>query len=473
MSAAVGERAIDFALSRSSGSLQVGFFGGEPLLQQPLMRHLADYARVGAGAATRVVFQLTTSGHTLDEDAAAFLGMNAFQVSLSVHGDDWISTRRRLETLEAAGVEPRTVLVADAPDASTLASRVEALGAAGARDVAISPNYYARWDQEARAALQQSYEQLARVYRRGGLGGIRFRLFESRLDALRTGVPLRASRCGVGRGRLAVGPDGSLFPCDRMAVDRTGAGVQIGHIATGLDEMRLRRVERERRRIPPACAACPNRAVCAQFCACVNVHLEGRVCAAPEVVCWHESMLADVIRGLWEEKRREGGMGQPPARHRAQMAAGLAVAALLAGSCSGGKAAHATKGSADGPTPAAAARAEATWVTYPERSSLRVMDKRGQTGFVRLRLLTELPPDRLRARLSADETKVAALVQERLTRVTLAALSDKATERAAATDLLRAIRRRTGLKAELQALRVDPGLSPQEIETLTTMGYIE
>ncbi len=476
MPAAIGERAIDLALSRSPDSLRVGFFGGEPLLQLPLMRHLTDYARAQAGGATRVSFQVTTSGDTLDQREAAFLGTNGYQVSLSVHGQDWPATRRRLAMLEASGLQPRAVVVADAAGAPLLSEKIEALAAAGARDIAISPNYYDHWRPEARVALQTSYLKMARHYRTdGSLGGARLRLFDSRLDALRTGVPMRRARCGLGRGQIAVGPDGTLFPCDRMAVDRTGAAMQVGHLESGLDEVRLAHLERERRRVPRACAVRPNHAICAQFCACVSVHLEGRVCAVPEVVCWHESMLADVVRALFTDTER-GSAGQRHARRRMAVAASLAVAAVIAGSCGGEKAASRPGSSAASARPAQVTRAQATWVTYPETGTLRIVDKSGEAGGIRLTLLTALPAERLRALLVADEAGVATLIQERLRRIDLVSLSDKAEERAVGRDLLRALRQRIGAEANLRGIRLAAGpweLSEREIEVLKTMGYIE
>ena len=477
MPAAMGERAIDFALSRFPSSLRVGFFGGEPLLERPLMRHLAAYARARAGRRTPVSFQLTTSGHSLDEDVATFLGTNAFEVSLSVHDEDWVTTRGRLRMLTAAGVAPRAVLVADPKGASALADRVQALASVGANDIAVSPDYYARWDRGARQGLRRSYERMAWLHRKGGvLGGVRIRLFDSRLEALRRGVALGDSRCGLGRRQLVVGPDGGLFPCERLAVDRTGGTMQVGHLESGLDEEKLDGIERERRQVPAACSACPNRVICAGFCACVNVHLTGSVCAAPEVVCWHESMLGDVVRGLLEEtKCDDDHITRRPGRQRAPVAASVAVAALLAGSCGGEKVVSSGAVPREGPAVEQGPRADAVWVIYPEKAGLGVVDRSGTIAEVQLRLLTVLEADRMREVLVADGERIATLVREHLVGIELESLIQEATQEAVAEDLLRSIREMTALDAELLDLRLQVGpwqLSREEIEALKAMGYI-
>ena len=97
----------------------------------------------------------------------------------------------------------------------------------------------------------------------------------------------------------------------------------------------------------------------------------------------------------------------------------------------------------------------ATWVTYPEVGSLRIVDRSGRAGKIRLKLLTKLPAVRLRAVLTVHEEETAALVRARLVRIELASLSDEATGRAVGKGLLRALRRTMGLATELRGLSLD------------------
>jgi hypothetical protein len=113
----------------------------------------------------------------------------------------------------------------------------------------------------------------------------------------------------------------------------------------------------------------------------------------------------------------------------------------------------------------------ATWVTYPEVGSLRIIDSSGQAGEIRLRLLTDLPAERLRAALTVDPEQMAALVRERLVRIELASLSDAATERAVGKGLLRALRRTMGLATELRGLCLDGVRSATRVPARRRLPY--
>jgi len=81
-------RAIDFAFAIPALTRQLGFFGGEPLLEWELLRASADYAAAVAG---RLGFTfkktVTTNATLLTEDKAAWLRQNAFWLGLSIDGN--------------------------------------------------------------------------------------------------------------------------------------------------------------------------------------------------------------------------------------------------------------------------------------------------------------------------------------------------------------------------------------------------
>ena len=76
MSIEVGQSAIDFLIAQSKGrhSLEVDFFGGEPLLNMPVVEQIVRYARQrGQETGQHFSFTLTTNGVLLNDEILDFI----------------------------------------------------------------------------------------------------------------------------------------------------------------------------------------------------------------------------------------------------------------------------------------------------------------------------------------------------------------------------------------------------------------
>ncbi|MBC7791957.1 MAG: radical SAM protein, partial [Anaerolineae bacterium] len=95
----IAEAAVDL-LFRESGdhpSVHVTFFGGETLLNFPLLRSTVDYARKQAASANkRVEFSLTTNATLLTETIVDFLAEQRVGVTVSIDGDREMNDRMRV-----------------------------------------------------------------------------------------------------------------------------------------------------------------------------------------------------------------------------------------------------------------------------------------------------------------------------------------------------------------------------------------
>ena len=96
MSEEVAIKAIDFLADHSVSKqiILIGFYGGEPLLEFPLIRKLVDYAKdVFVGKVLR--FSITTNGSLLTEEILAFFEENDFDVVISIDGSKKVHDRNR------------------------------------------------------------------------------------------------------------------------------------------------------------------------------------------------------------------------------------------------------------------------------------------------------------------------------------------------------------------------------------------
>ncbi|HEY9247815.1 MAG TPA: radical SAM protein, partial [Rariglobus sp.] len=89
MSPEMGRQAIRraFASVFEGGVLQVGFFGGEPLIEAPSIGEWMKFARREAGAqGKRVRFNLTTNGTLVESEAGAVLMDSGVDLAISCDG---------------------------------------------------------------------------------------------------------------------------------------------------------------------------------------------------------------------------------------------------------------------------------------------------------------------------------------------------------------------------------------------------
>lgn len=394
MSFDVARRAIELARERSATPLRIGFFGGEPLLNFPLLREIAEHAERVCDPSPR--FSLTTNGDALTDEVATFFGGIDVDVSLSVHDEEVEGTIRAAERLLAEGIEPCAVFVATPDRCTTLAARLETLLAAGIRRLAISPEFYVPWDTDARARLEHAYHDLADLYAREGREErpLRLNQFDMRLDALESGIPLRKSHCELGHEMLTVAPDGTLFPCDRMAVDAKSAFTRIGHLDGDVEERKWSRIASERADVPSDCRTCEHTNTCLGACACVNVHLTGQVNEVPEIVCWHETMLGRLVRelspALPPRTPKRGRRGRIM-----RITAGLVATGTLAAACG--------TSTFEGP------------IVFDTNSPSRaIIDAEGKLGTVSLGVKLDLNEQDARRLLANREDRILACLQRHI-----------------------------------------------------------
>jgi len=98
MSAEVGSAAVDFLIEASGDRrrCEIDFFGGEPLLNWPVLREITAYARQKSAARGKeFAFTLTTNGELLTPQLAAYLEEEGFAAVLSLDGRSAVHDRMR------------------------------------------------------------------------------------------------------------------------------------------------------------------------------------------------------------------------------------------------------------------------------------------------------------------------------------------------------------------------------------------
>jgi uncharacterized protein len=251
----VGEHAINRALAsvRVGGVLNLGFFGGEPLIEADLILDWMDTARRAARMQGKQVrFNLTTNG-TIDNTSALKV-LHASDVELSVscdgsgerHDKHRIDSRGRgsftqvetaVRSLVSAGRIFSVVVVVRPDTLDDLAAGLVHLRELGVARFTLSPDVWTSWTEPDLDQLRRTVDTLADLWR-SWLPDVSIDWFDTRIAKLAELSSFGAdTRCAFGEGEVVVAPSGRLYPCERLVgEDRPGHPLQLPGLVTEGDD---------------------------------------------------------------------------------------------------------------------------------------------------------------------------------------------------------------------------------------------
>ncbi|VBB05457.1 radical sam [Lucifera butyrica] len=288
MSREVGERAVDFIIDNSGPRrhCEIDFFGGEPLLNLDVVRHVVAYVR-RREAETGKIFKLTltTNGVLLNDETDRFLNDNNISLVLSLDGRrevhdkmrpfpngsgsfDLIAAkiRRVVDSRQGQNYFLRGTFTAYNLD---FAADVLSMADMGFTQLSVEPVVGKDCDYEIKEEhlpeLFRQYELLAQQYLERKLAGKGFDFFHFNLD-INNGPCLakRLSGCGAGHEYFAVTPEGDLYPCHQF-VGREG--YLLGNVFDGVKATDLPDTFRQAHVLNKAeCASCWARFYCSGGC---------------------------------------------------------------------------------------------------------------------------------------------------------------------------------------------------------------
>jgi len=294
-------RAIDraFASLRVGGRLELGFFGGEPLLEPGLIAGLADYAQSRAAAqGKKLSLNLTTNGTRLTGAAWSLVLRPDIRLSLSCDGLPEVHDRHRafpdgrgssslvlaaIRRLLAEGKDFDVVMVVR-PDTVELApAGIVLLRQIGVKQVQPTLDLWTKWTLRDLTRLEAAIARCVRLWREGlpdfGIGW-----FDEKAARL-LGVPVgETARCGFGRTQIAVAPSGRLYPCERLiGADSGGSAMRLpGEVFDGDDFLGCGGAPE---RCASACASCGIESICSTTCRCANYVRTGDVRKPDLLLC--------------------------------------------------------------------------------------------------------------------------------------------------------------------------------------------
>lgn len=249
---------VDFLLAQSPGrqAVHITFFGGETLMNFPLLKQVVTYAGEQAEAQGRTVdFSLTTNATLLTPAIIEFLSENRIGVTVSMDGPADLHDKLRVFANGQGSygiIAPRVRALIEGHRTRPITARVTLTSGVtdvvrifrhlkqdlGFHEVGFAPvttaanRLYSIGERGMSGVLEQ-FHVLADEYLeyalRGELHG--FSNVSDTIAELYQGVN-KSHPCGAGLGLMGVGPSGDIAPCHRFVDSDTHS---LGNIRTGVD----------------------------------------------------------------------------------------------------------------------------------------------------------------------------------------------------------------------------------------------
>ncbi len=268
--------------------LLVGFMGGEPLLNRPVLHEAVRYAAAAAARTGHAVrFSLTTNATLLSDADAALFCAHPFAVQVSLDGDRATHDRQRPArrgggSYDAAVAGVGRLLRHGRPTALSgrmtvtpgrhddMLARVAHLLGLGFDDVGlapvlVSPDPAQQFGPDDFAPLLDAVIACGRKAMAEALAGRRwaFTNFETAMAELHRGSH-RPLPCGAAAGYMSASAEGTLFACHRL-VDEPSA--RLGDVRGGVDAAaRAAFLTRGHVDAIPGCSSCWARYLCGGGC---------------------------------------------------------------------------------------------------------------------------------------------------------------------------------------------------------------
>ena len=294
LSVDTGMKALDWLVAHSGNChhLEVDFFGGEPLMNFPVVKELVAYGRsLEAANNKRFKFTTTTNAVSMTEEIMDFLNKEMDNVVISIDGRRDVHDRMR-PTPNGKGsydliIEKAKQFVKKrqqkqyylrgtftrynldfGQDVLHLAD--EGFEQLSIEPVVTSPDREYAIREEDLPTVFAEYERLGKEYLKRRAEGKWFSFFHFVVDL--TGGPClkkRLTGCGAGNEYVAVTPEGDIYPCHQF-VGREG--MQMGSVLDGsFDTTMQNRFKQNNVLSKEKCRDCWARFYCSGGCA-ANAH---------------------------------------------------------------------------------------------------------------------------------------------------------------------------------------------------------
>ncbi len=302
------QKAVDYIFRNSTvnEALDIGFFGGEPLLEIKLLKEITGMIEHHPEFPNRKIeIQVTTNGTIFSRDIADFLNDHHIGMGISCDGIPSIQDtyRRYADGKPSSGIVEKNIIKAihyvpgvmvnavfTPTTLPSLPESIQYLYGLGFRRIFVNPDYSAKWSMSDVDTLHKAYNEITSIYYHWH--EMNDPAFISMIDGkimviLNEGYSIN-ERCHMGKKEFAIAPNGNIFPCERLVGDGSRNEHCIGNIEEGIEYKKF--CTNKNFRVPQnsCCSDCTLKRYCMNWCGCSNYFSTGNYNQAGPFICASE-----------------------------------------------------------------------------------------------------------------------------------------------------------------------------------------
>ena len=285
---------------------QIGFFGGEPLLEFDFMKKIVQLVKQHAlFNEFQIEFGITTNGTVFTDEMAEFLIENNIGCCISCDGKASAQnlSRRFKNGTSTAGIVDATIqkalskmpvlvnAVYSPQTLQQLPDTVRHFMSLGLRQIYLTEDASAKWCDEDVKALEAALGEIADIYMEAYRKNqpVFINLIDEKIATLLRGGFFPLEKCHMGKRKFAFSPEGNIFRCDRLVYDGNPDSPHcIGNAKTGINLTKALCKINEADKINSECLTCSIEKYCMHWCGCTNFQSTGFYNRAGAFLCAKE-----------------------------------------------------------------------------------------------------------------------------------------------------------------------------------------
>jgi len=325
MTPKVAQKVVDFAFQKSQAAkrLEIGFFGGEPLLEFERVKLIVELIKNHPlYDKSKVIMSITSNGTIFNQEIANFMLSNGIIFCVSCDGPPQIQdVNRKYKNgkSSSAAVEktikkalqyfpflPVNAVYSD-QTLQYLPQTVDYLISLGVKNIYLNPDISAKWTQKHTEQFPEIYSALAEKYIQCYLQDKpkHISLIDNKITVILRGGYEPFERCQMGFSEFAFGTTGNMYPCERLVGLDDGKTNCLGNI---MDDI----IKPSTCKIVPStatnteCNHCGLNGYCMNWCGCTNYHSTGKYDVVSAFMCAHERAIIEVAYQTIQKLQEKG-----------------------------------------------------------------------------------------------------------------------------------------------------------------------
>lgn len=323
MSVSTAKKIIDFIFEYTpkNEKIDIGFFGGEPLLEfeliQEITRIIQNHKYYDPD---RTVLSIATNGTIFSNKIADFLMEKKMVICISCDGPPFIqdASRHFPDKRKSSGLVEENIrkalkifplipvnAVYSPENVQYLPDVVDYMSSLGVKNIYLNPNICARWTKKDSDMLPHIYKNIGMkymdYYRQGKPKFIN--LIDNKIVVILRGGYKPLERCRMGNGEFAFGPSGNIYPCERLIGNDDGKTHCLGNINDGFLPGKTCKTNSA---VNMECQTCGLREYCMNWCGCTNYFSTGKYDKVSPFMCDSEKASIGTAFDIIQEMRKNG-----------------------------------------------------------------------------------------------------------------------------------------------------------------------